>query len=227
MAVGTAALVSGGLGLASSLMSKKRGMETAGRMKTDQLNIAGFQQPYVQEALRGAQEAYRTPAEQQMGYETASGQMLGQNPYLEDLATQAGEGLTRQFSEQVLPGLQSSFASAGRFGSGLQMEKQRQAARDLGEQLSQQRTQLYGQQYGRERALQEAAQARIDPLERARQYMDITGKQLGGSRDVTKQLPVEKQGDLGKYLGIGGSLLGDYSKDKEDNFLGKVSGYFS
>lgn len=205
---GTAAIIGGGLGLASSLMKKKRGYEGEQSGKSSQLNIAGFQQPYVKEALKGAQAAYQTPLQQQMGYETASGQMLTQNPYLEAMAQQAGEGLTQQFTEQVLPSLQSSFASAGRFGSGLQMEKQRQAARDLAAQLSKQRTQLYGQQYGRERAFQEAAQQRLDPLARAGQYMNIAGQRLGGSGTTEQFKPVERQSGLASLMGgLGSSLI--------------------
>jgi hypothetical protein len=158
-----------------------------------------------QKGIRALGQAYKTPAEEVMGYQTAAGQMLTQNPYMEEMVRQAQAPIVEQYTEAIAPTLSSQFAQGGRFGSGLYREAQKQRERQLGRQLGEAATRMYGEQYGRERALMEAAAERFDPLKRAQAYMTGISGATAPTSTTTMQ-PVQTASPFAQFLG--GALSG-------------------
>jgi len=104
--------------------------------------------------------------------QTASGQMLNANPYLDKMYGQASENLTKQFQNAVMPGINSAAESAGRYGSGMQALMAGEAQRNLGNSLGNLATNIYGQNYATERQNQMQAAQNLGNL-------TLQGQQLG------------------------------------------------
>ena len=85
--------------------------------------------------------------------DTLSGKYLdpSSNPYLSKTYDAAAGDLTRNFSNAVVPGINSSFSQNGRYSSNAHKEAFGDAGRTLGSNLSNLGTQIYGQNYGQER----------------------------------------------------------------------------
>ena len=88
---------------------------------------------------------------------TAGGDYLGSNPYLDASFDRAAGRIGNQFSEQVLPGVQSIFGGAGRAGSPAHERSVAQATRGYGEALSDLGASTYAPAYEAERGRQFAA----------------------------------------------------------------------
>lgn len=82
---------------------------------------------------------------------TASGQFLGSNPFLDATADAANRSTIRQFRDATMPGLQGSFARAGRYGSNAQANAVQGAQEALATGLGDSNARLYGQDYSNER----------------------------------------------------------------------------
>lgn len=84
---------------------------------------------------------------------TLSGQYLdpSSNPWLSKTYDAAASDLARNYSNAVVPSINSTFSQAGRYGSGAQREAIGDAGRTLGSSLGNLSTQIYGQNYGQER----------------------------------------------------------------------------
>lgn len=189
-------------GLVSAGLSALGGKKKSGMATTSQTTMPAWQRRHAEEALKGAQTAFRAP-EQAMGYQTAMGGMLTQNPYMEEMVRQAQQPITEQYREAIAPGTSSQFAMGGRFGSGLFRNKQQQQERELARQLGETASRMYGQQYGQERALQQQMQQQLDPLERARQYAAIAGSFGGQAVQQASSRPT-----AGAQLATGALTLG-------------------
>ena len=123
---------------------------------------------------------------------TAAGAMLGSNPYLDAQYARAAQPLTRAFAEATMPGIDATFARAGRFGgSNAQANAVDTATQNLGRSLTDLGTGLYGGQYGQERQLQQQA------------AQGLMGGQLGAA-----------QGLLGTQLASTGQVQGAYDTDQ-------------
>ena len=93
---------------------------------------------------------YATHALQQ----TASGQMLNANPYLNQMFDQASSRVADNFRNTVMPGINSAAEGAGRYGSGMQALISGQAQQNLGDTLNRLATDIYGGNYAQERVNQ-------------------------------------------------------------------------
>ena len=87
---------------------------------------------------------------------TLGGQYLdpASNPWLSKTYNAAASDMTRNFSNTVVPGINSSFSLNGRYGSGAHQNAFGDASRTLGSNLSNLGTQIYGQNYAQERGNQ-------------------------------------------------------------------------
>jgi hypothetical protein len=107
--------------------------------------------------------------------QTASGQYLNSNPYIDKMVQSALDPVTRNFQTAIAPQLDASFASSGRYGSGAMLGQRENAQRNLTQQLGDISGNLYGQQYARERQAQDAA---------AQQYGSLYNQGLTGAANI-------------------------------------------
>ena len=91
---------------------------------------------------------------------TASGSFLGSNPYLDQMFNTAAGRVSERFSEDILPGIDSTFGAGGRTGGGLHALATGRAAGDAVQELSGLAADIYAPAYESERNRQlQAAQA--------------------------------------------------------------------
>jgi uncharacterized protein (DUF433 family) len=107
--------------------------------------------PFFQQAAEGLDVGLR-------GLETtASGSFLGGSPYRDAMISAATRPLTQQFTEEVMPGIQSTFSRAGRLGSGAQGAVTGRATEGFGRALGDVTSRIAAEDYARERGFQEEA----------------------------------------------------------------------
>lgn len=147
--------------------------------------------------LQAAQQAFNQ-AVGQTGY-TAAGGFFGSNPFLQGAIESATRPVMTQFQEQTLPGIQSAFSAAGRYGSGAQAraigQAQEAAARAIGDISAQ----MSAADYSRERQIQQqaigqqVAQAQVAPQIFAQQFLPSQQlSQVGAAREALAQLPLQE-----------------------------------
>lgn len=110
--------------------------------------------------------------------QTARGDFLTANPYLQDTFDRASRAVTDQYQKSIAPGIDSRFASSGRVGSGLHAAALKEAQYGLGENLSNLATDIFAGDYQQERGRQVGAQSQI-----AGNQLSAFG-QLGGLADA-------------------------------------------
>ena len=151
-------------------------------------------QDFVRGQLSGPVQSFQDRAQQTAGApnlmalgnlaETASGQMLNSNPYLDQTYDRAAQGLTRQFTETTNPAIQAMFSRAGRTGSNAQAETTLRAADTLGDDLAGLATNIYGGNYAQERQ-----------------------NQLGAANSINNQM-LQSSGQDIQRLGLASGLYG-------------------
>jgi len=87
---------------------------------------------------------------QQLG-QTAGGQFLGSNPYLDQMYDTAAGRAGEQFNEQTLPGIAAQFGAGSRTGSGIHQEMAQNAQRQFGRDLQGMASNIYAPAYESER----------------------------------------------------------------------------
>jgi hypothetical protein len=152
--------------------------------------------------LAAAQEAYGRSLGQ-TGF-TASGGFLGNNPFLQGAIESATRPVMQQFQEQTLPGIQSAFSAAGRYGSGAQTRAIGQAQEAASRAIGDISASMTAQDYGRERALQQQAinqQAILGqaaPSFFAQQFLPSEQlAQIGASREAIAAKPLQE--DISRF----------------------------
>ena len=114
-----------------------------------------------------------TQAAQNQVQQTAQGDYLtAGNPYAAQAIQNATAPLAQRFQEDVIPGIQSGFNNAGRFGSGLQARQQERAGEAVANQMGDIATNIGLQIYGDERGRQIQA-SQLAPQLAATDYADI------------------------------------------------------
>lgn len=100
------------------------------------------------------------PTAQQTLTQTAQGQSLQGNPFLDDQFQRATQQIGERFQEITQPGIAAQFGAAGRTGGGLQGQALGAAQGELARELGGVATDIYGQNYQleRQRQLQAADQ---------------------------------------------------------------------
>ena len=125
-----------------------------------------------------------TQAAQNQVQQTAQGDYLtAGNPYAAQAIQNATAPLAQRFQEDVIPGIQSSFNNAGRFGSGLQARQQERAGEAVANQMGDIATNMGLQIYGDERQRQMQA-SQLAPQLASQDYTDIQAlKGVGVERE--------------------------------------------
>lgn len=123
-------------------------------------------------AQRAAYGSDLTRSAQGQLQDTINGDYLNSNPYLQGAIDAAVQPITNAFRSEVMPGIDSNFSAAGRYGSGLQGEAYDDANAQLAQQIGNVSTQMAYQNYGDER--QRQMQAMLFAPEMAKQdYYDL------------------------------------------------------
>jgi hypothetical protein len=160
---------------------------------TQMEQLAGLSQPYFMQAQEGLTQGMRGLQE------TATGGFLQGSPYRDQLIEAATRPLTQQFTEQVMPGIQSTFSQAGRLGSGAQAAVTGRATEGFGRALGDVTSQIAAQDYAREREFQEQAQR--DVINAAGQFGSVfqsflapsqTLAQVGAQREAIAGQPLQE-----------------------------------
>lgn len=148
--------------------------------------------------ITAAQEAFGR-ALGQTGF-TAGGGFLGANPFLQGAIASATRPVMQQFQEQTLPGIQSAFSAAGRYGSGAQARAIGQAQEAASRAIGDISASMTAQDYARERALmdraigQQAVLGSMAPSFFAQQFLPSEQlAQIGASREAIAAKPLQEQ----------------------------------
>ena len=72
------------------------------------------------------------------------------NPYLDQMYGAAAGNMTKNYNDAVLPGVNSTFAMGGRFGSNAHQQGLQNAENTLGQNLGNMATSMYGNAYGQD-----------------------------------------------------------------------------
>lgn len=131
---------------------------------------------------------------------TANGDFLNANPNVDAMFNQASQGVGRQFSQNVLPGVASMFSAGGRYGSGQMANGVDQASQQYGNTINGLATSIYGGNYANERALMSGAQNTLTQAGLAgrglqQNALGMLGDQFGRER-------VLQQGAVGQAPGL-------------------------
>jgi hypothetical protein len=128
---------------------------------TQMEQLAGAAAPFYKEASAGVTAGLeglrKTAAGSFLGgatFKNAAGEDVN---YRDALISAATRPLTQQFTEEVMPGIQSTFSRAGRFGSGAQGAVTGRATEGFTRALGDVTSRIAAEDYARERAFQEAA----------------------------------------------------------------------
>ena len=105
-------------------------------------------------AQRAAYGSDLTRSAQDQLQKTINGDYLNSNPYLQGAINAAVQPITNAFSSEVMPGIDSNFSAAGRYGSGLQGAAYNDANQTLAQQIGNVSTNMAYQNYGDERQRQ-------------------------------------------------------------------------
>jgi len=111
---------------------------------------------------------------------TVGGDYLNANPYLQGAINNATQPIMQNFNESIIPGIQSGFSTAGRYGSGLQAQQQLRAGEAAGRQASEIAMNMSNAQYGDERGRQLQA-ASLAPQYGQEAYRDAGSLQNVGA----------------------------------------------
>ena len=134
------------------------------------------------------------------------------NPYLKSAMDAATRPMTEAFTQDVMPGINAAFSSAGRYGSGLQANQQARASEDylqaLGDVGSKMAYSNYADERGRQVAAGAAAPAMaelayLDPsrlIDIGSAYEDMAGRELQEDVDRQRFAEDEERIRLGEYL---------------------------
>lgn len=170
-------------------------------------------------AQRAAQGSPVTAAAQQQLTNTLGGQYLNAgNPYFANAVQGAIRPMVNNFTDQIMPGLDSNFSAAGRYGSGAHALASSDAASQLNSQIGDVSSQMAYQNYGDERQNQIRGML-FAPEMAAQDYRDIAAlQQAGGGFDQYNQANINA--NMAKY---------DYNANKDmnylQNYMGILNGY--
>lgn len=180
--------------------------------------LSGYSQSAIdQQAQRAMQGSPLTTAGQNQLTNTLNGSYLNAgNPYFSGAVNAAIRPVTEQFQNTVIPGINSTFSDAGRFGSGAQQSALNQAGTDYQRNIGDISSNMAYQNYSDERANQLKA-GLLAPQMAQQDYFDIGQLgQAGGAIDTQNQNLINA--DINKY---------NYNTQAPWNFLSDYIGLLS
>jgi len=134
--------------------------------------------------LSAGMDAY-TSAMSGLG-KTASGSFLTGSPYLQAQIQSATRPIMQQFEQSTLPGIQSAFSRAGRYGSGAQTQAIGQAQEATSRAIGDVSANLAAADYARERGFMESAYGKM-----------LGGAELAPSIFASGMVPAETLAKVG------------------------------
>lgn len=143
--------------------------------------------------------------------DTAKGDFLNANPYLDQMYGQAAKNLTQQFNEGVMPGINATFGSAGRTGSGAHALATGRAVGELSDSLGTMAANLYGGNYQSERDRMMSASSGLTNVGQADLDQRFRGANLGLGMD---QLDYQ---NIGQLMNVGGMVEGKAGEALSDS----------
>lgn len=161
--------------------------------------------------------------DQQYLTSTASGEMLGSNPFLDAQFQRMADQITHKYQTAISPGIDAAFASAGGAGSSAHQNAVMQGRRALGESLSGAASNLYGQEYENERQTQLQAAGQIEAARQGNiaQRLGAAGalnqaalQGAGTQLSAAQLLGGLSSEDLNRLLGVGEGLSENYSDER-------------
>lgn len=165
-------------------------------------------------AQRGANGSDVTRAAQGQLQDTLSGTYLnGETPGFQGALNAATRPIIDNYTKTIMPGLDSNFSSAGRYGSGAHAMAEGDAANGLSNSIADTTSKMVYQNYGDERNRQ--IQGMLFAPELANQdYTDIQAQgQAGAAQDAYKQSLIDAE--LQKY---------NYNSNKDYNWASQYLG---
>ena len=129
--------------------------------------------------------------------QTAVGSFLMGSPYQQALIEQSVRPISRQLGEVTLPGIQSAFSAAGRYGSGAQQRAIGEAVERASRAAGDVATQIGAGTYAQERGFQEAARQQLAALSQ---------QDLANRLAATQALEASQQGAFARQLQAAGAL---------------------
>lgn len=123
-------------------------------------------------AQRGKRGSPLIDSAQGMLGQTLGGEFLNSNPHLQGAIDAATRPVIDQYTKTVIPGLESAFSSAGRYGSGAQASSEADAYGQMMNQVGDISSDMSYQNYGdeRQRMMQGAG---LSPMLANQDYVDI------------------------------------------------------
>lgn len=123
-------------------------------------------------AQRGKRGSPLIDSAQGMLGQTLGGKFLNSNPHLQKAISAATRPVIDQYTKTVIPGLESAFSSAGRYGSGAQASSEADAYGHMMNQVGDISSEMSYQNYGdeRQRMMQGAG---LSPMLANQDYADI------------------------------------------------------
>jgi hypothetical protein len=130
---------------------------------------------------------------------TGMGGFLQGSPYRDLMIQAATRPLMQQFEQTTLPGIQSAFSRAGRYGSGAQAQAIGQATEATGRAIGDVASQLAAADYARERSLQQQAlgqqiaASQVAPQIYSQQFLPSQQlAQIGAAREAISAQPLQE-----------------------------------
>jgi hypothetical protein len=142
--------------------------------------------------------------------DVAGGSFLMGSPFRDMAIQSAVRPLMQQFEQTTLPGIQSAFSRAGRYGSGAQERAIGQATEATGRAIGDVASQISAADFARERALQEQARAGLAGL--SAQGIQT---QLAGASGLSGLQQAQLAAQLSAAGGVGATQAADLQRQLE------------
>lgn len=150
-----------------------------------------------QQAARAQGGNPLNPAAQSVAFDTLGGAYLGGNPFFQGAFDAQVRPMVEQYTQQIAPGIDSSFAGAGRYGSNAYATARNTADESFGRALADTAGKLAYQNYDQERGRQQEAMG-IAPQLANIDYTDIQQlANVGAAREA--QAGTEMQADINRF----------------------------
>ena len=160
----------------------------------------------INDLITGQAQA-ANPAFQSLGL-TASGAMLGGNPFLDSMYDRAADRVTRDFRTSTSPSIDGRFAmTSGGSGSGAAALARDSAERNLGDTLGGLATSVYGGNYGQERDRQLSAASTLGG-----QYLQGQGLRASTAGQSASQASDDARLRLAATGQVAGDMAGDQAR---------------
>jgi len=173
-----------------------------------------YQNIYGAAATQPGADVFRSAAAGQMqnvampGFaDVAGGSFLMGSPYRDMAIQSAVRPLMQQFEQTTLPGIQSAFSRAGRYGSGAQERAIGQATEATGRAIGDVASQIAAADFARERGLQEQARAGLAGL--SAQGIQT---QLAGASGLSGLQQAQLAAQLSAAGGVGATQAADLQR---------------